>query len=195
VSSLIGEIEAAEQSVSTTANDDDALGSSCAAGAESLDGSVTSDSTASHIGIVGEISNKLRLPDYISLEVAGGYFGVVGGAVATLTRYGDVYVGPVLGAGIPGISGAITAGWIDQFSVPSRDQLASFVHGNSITLGGYIPVVFAVAGPDVAEVYGNVGQWGWEAFGTQVGIAVGAGKYVGLEWSYSFNVDHHGPTW
>ncbi len=195
VSNLIGEIEAAEPA-STTSSDLSLTDSPCLAGAANSDDSSGGGSTASHIGIVGEISKELRLPDYISVEVAGGAYGVVGGAVATLTRYGDVYVGPVAGVGVPGIAGSISAGWIDQLgSVPGRDQLSSFVHGNSIALSGYVPVVFGIAGPDAAEVWGNVGGTSHKDFGTQVGIAVGAGKYVGLEWSYSFNVDHHGPTW
>ena len=155
----------------------------------------TGTSSSSTYGVVASIVNAFRLPDYISLEVSGGAYGIVGGAVATLTRYGSIFVGPELGAGVPGISGNVEAGWIDQGSAPGRNQLNGFVDGNSITGGGYLPAVFGVAGPAAAEVYGNVGSWGWSAFGTQVGIGIGLGKNLALQWSYSFHVSDSGPTW
>jgi hypothetical protein len=65
----------------------------------------------------------------------------------------------------------------------------------SITANGYIPWPWKVASLAAAEVYGNVGSWGWEAFGTQVGFGDRFGKYADLEWSYNLNVDHRGPTW
>jgi hypothetical protein len=197
VSMVISEIEESEpqEPGSMVPSDGLPVGSVCSVSIEADNASSASAGSASWMAILGDISRNLRLPDYISVEVAGGDFGVVGGAVATVTRYGDVYVGPVLGGGIPGIAGIVSAGWIDQFSVPGRDQLSNFVHGNSITLSGYVPWPWGVAGPAAAEVYGNVGSWGLSAFGTQVGIGGGVGKYAGLEWSYSFNVDHHGPTW
>jgi hypothetical protein len=158
-------------------------------------GCISETGTTSRYGIVASIADAFRLPDYISLEVSGGAYGVVGGAVATLTRYGSIFIGPELGAGVPGISGDVEAGWIDQSGVPGRNQLNGFVDGNSVTLGGYLPVAFGIAGPAAAEVYGNVGSWGWSAFGTQVGIGIGKGKNLALQWSYSFHVSDSGPTW
>jgi RHS repeat-associated protein len=144
---------------------------------------------------VANVANGLRLPDYLSLQVSGGIFGVVGGVVVTFTRYGSIFVGPEIGIGSEGISADVDAGWIDQETEPSRNQLNQFVQGNSITASIYIPAIFDVAGPAVAEIYGNVGSWGWSAFGTQVGIGFGDELSGSLQWSYSFHASDSGPTW
>ena len=154
-----------------------------------------SESTSSPYRVLASIANRFRLPDYVSIEASGGDFGVVGGAVFTVTRYGSIFLGPEIGVGVPGFLLDAEAGWIDQPGIPGRNQLNTFVSANSITFEVFAPIVFDVAGPTVAEIYGNVGESGWSAFGTQVGFGGGNQKNASLQWSYSFHISDSGPTW
>ena len=167
------------------------------AGSAAECGSASNTATLSGYAGLGAVASAFRLPDYVSVEVSGGVYGVVGGAVATVTRYGSVFVGPELGVGVPGVAGAVRAGWIDQSGEPGRNQLNGFVSSNSVTLAGYVPIpaVFDVVGPSAAEVWGNVGDGGWSSFSTEVGVGAGEGKNIALTWSYSFHVSDSGPSW
>jgi hypothetical protein len=105
-------------------------------------------------------------------------------------------VAPEIGTGIPGGTATLEAGWIDQSSVPGKNQLNNFVVGNSVNFGGYVPLLFdETVGLAAAEIYGNVGDSGSSAFGTQVGIGIGEGRNLSLQWSYGFHVSDSGPTW
>jgi RHS repeat-associated protein len=157
----------------------------------------------------------LRQPDYYAVEIAGGDYGAVGGVVITFDRYGEVFLGPEGGAGIPGVAGTIDAGWIDQSRSPDSTQLHSFLGGwsveGSVYLDGVeanrilrwlglpvdvkIPILSDVSGPAIAEVWGNVFSGGWSSFSTQVGIGFGAGKNAAITPSYSFHISNSGPQW
>jgi len=131
VQQTINSVEADENDPSVKAT----AGTACRSGA-------SGSASLSNTGVVSAIAGDLRLPDYISLEVSDGDFGIVGGVVATVTRFGSIFVGPELGVGFPGISGILETGWIDQLTTPGRNQVNTFVSSNSITLNEYLPAVF-----------------------------------------------------
>ena len=130
-------------------------------------------------------SSGPRLPDYVTLEISGGYV-LTAGISFTFASDGNVFIGPELGVGVPGISGTAEAGWIDQTTEPTPAQIDNFVSGWSVTLGGYAPILGDVFGPAGAEVWGNPGSFDSSAFGTQVGVGAGAGVNASLLGSYSW---------
>jgi len=138
-----------------------------------------------------------RLPDYVNFDLSGAYpvlgiFGPRVGFNATVTRYGQVYVGPELGVGVKGVSGSVRAGWINQGSTPSPCQLDSYVQGPSLTASAFLPLYpdpgTLGVGPSVAETWGNEGGWNLNDFSTEVGVGAGGGHDFGLYQSYSFKL-------
>lgn len=107
----------------------------------------------------------------------------------TLTRSGQLFLGPQLGLGVPGVSGVVRAGWIDQASTPCPGQLGAFVGGPSLTGSGYVPL-FGVTGPAAGETWGNEGSTRRKALGTEFGWGVGLGRYAGVTQSYNFHLVH-----
>jgi len=132
-------------------------------------------------------SSGPRPPDYVTLEVSGGYVLTVGVAF-TFASDGNVFIGPEFGVGVPGISGTLEGGWIDQTTEPTPAQIDSFVSGWSVGLGGYVPVLGGVFGPAGAEVWGQPGNFDSSSFGTQVGVGAGVGVNASLLGSYSWLV-------
>jgi RHS repeat-associated protein len=149
----------------------------------------------SGIRVGGDLLSKVRLPDYVVLDVAGGDYGGIVGLNVILTRTGHVYVGPQAGVGVPGISGAVRAGWLDQSATPTARQTDSFIQGWSGSASGYAPVLGGVAGPSVAETWGNEGHFHSGDFATEVGAGVGAGHYIGGTETYDFQLPFTFPGW
>jgi RHS repeat-associated protein len=85
-----------------------------------------------------------RFPDFYSgnLNVAiptpwtGTLVGVTG--AATLDKYGKVYVGfgPNIGKAWTGVSGSLTAGWLNQTTSPTEETLQGFLAGHALNIGG-----------------------------------------------------------
>ena len=92
-------------------------------------------------------SGWLRLPDYISLNVSVGFpvLGPVGigwsGSIS-LDRYGTIHYSPIgvaVGVGRGEASASLTANWLIQSKVPSKEQMNSFLNGHGINVGaGFI---------------------------------------------------------
>ncbi|MBK6856482.1 MAG: RHS repeat-associated core domain-containing protein [Microthrixaceae bacterium] len=88
-----------------------------------------------------------RLPDYITIDL--GKFVPIGNILAgpggglniVITRYGDVFIGPEVGVGTAGWSGAVRAGWISTGKAPCRDEVNAFVEGNFVSAGGSVKVL------------------------------------------------------
>ncbi|WP_198385193.1 DUF637 domain-containing protein, partial [Burkholderia ubonensis] len=76
----------------------------------------------------------LRLPDYVSLSLPTPILGV--GITATLDRYGQVYLGPSVGVGLPNISGLPWSfGWTGYQSKPDAATLSNWISGWSYNAG------------------------------------------------------------
>ena len=106
------------------------------------------------------------------------------------------FAGPEAGVGVPGFSGSVRGGWIDQGSTTTGGQVDSFVSGASVTASGYLPVGDGVVGPAAAETWGNVGRTSSCDFATEFGVGVGAGHNLSLQGSYSWQVPGiQGPGW
>ena len=86
-----------------------------------------------------------RLPDYISLNVnvaiptpwTGTLIGWSG--QASLDRYGNLYwapLGATVGKSATGISGSLTAGWLNEVGKPCEERLKDFLSGHSLNFGG-----------------------------------------------------------
>jgi RHS repeat-associated protein len=143
-----------------------------------------------------------RLPDYISINLTGtlippfNFFGPSVGVNVTLTRYGGIFLGPQAGISVSGTLLDARAGWIDQTNAPTPCQLNSFVGQWSVGISAYLAVFYGVAGPSVAETWGNVGQWGSSNFATEGGLGVGTGFGAGIGGSYDFMISPNGgPSW
>ena len=152
--------------------------------ADAIDGQGSDDQSAAGSATP---SPGPRSPDYVTLEVSGGNWVTIGVSL-TFASDGNVFIGPELGVGLPGISGTLEGGWIGQGTVPTPAQIDNFVSGWSVTLGGFAPTFGDVFGPGVAEVWGNPGSFDSSSFGTQVGVGLGAGMNLGLLGSYSWQV-------
>jgi hypothetical protein len=139
-----------------------------------------------------------RLPDYIIIN------GVVSlpfaqfiyvGVNVTITRYGRIFIGPEGGASVPGAMIDARAGWIDQTPLPSDCELNNFAGQWSAGASAYGAFLGGVAGPSVAETWGNPGQAGWKNFGTEVGLGVGAGHSASVGGSYDWMLPWKLPAW
>jgi hypothetical protein len=85
-----------------------------------------------------------RGPDYLSLNVnvaipnplTGTLVGVSG--QFSLDRYWNLYagLGGTVGKSSTGVSGSLTAGWLNTFSTPSYGTMTSFLSGSSFNAGG-----------------------------------------------------------
>jgi RHS repeat-associated protein len=86
-----------------------------------------------------------RLPDYGSLNVnvaiptpwTGTMIGWSG--QLSLDRYGNLYVAPLggnVGKAATGLSGSMTAGWLNECGKPSEIRLRDFLSGHSVNAGG-----------------------------------------------------------
>jgi RHS repeat-associated protein len=81
-----------------------------------------------------------RPPDYVSLTVSAGDFGVGAGVVVTYTRFGQVFLGLEGGIVAPGATGAARAGWIlDTTRRRQQDAIRHFVDGGFVAGEAYIP--------------------------------------------------------
>jgi RHS repeat-associated protein len=130
---------------------------------------------------------SLRLPDYVSFSAGGSLAAlgvpflppfVTGGIGFTWTRQGHVFVAPSVGLGVPGSTGSIRAGYLDQSHIPTSTEVNNFVSKTSVTVSGYVPL-FGVAGPDLAETWGDPG------YATEYGVGVGVGEDLNISYSYS----------
>src|SRR5262249_53965186 len=144
--------------------------------------------------------DNVRLPDYVNINVGGAYpllgpVGPGGGVNLTISRYGQVYLGPEGGGGLAGISGSIRAGWINQRTAPTPCQLNSFIQGPGLTAAGYEPILFGVAGPSIGETWGNEGGTHLNDFATEVGIGFGGGRNLGVYQGYNFHLPITLPSW
>jgi RHS repeat-associated protein len=152
-----------------------------------------------------DCASKARVPDYVTVDLSGGDIipgpiplPLVGGGNVTLTRTGHIYYGPEGGVGVPGFSGAIRAGWINQTKAPTCQQLDSYVHGWGATGSAYVPFVAGIAGLSIAETWGNQSHPGNlhpNDFSTEVGVGVGAGKNVSVTETYDFRAPFNLPGW
>jgi len=145
-----------------------------------------------------------RVPDYVNVDLSGAYlvvgsFGPGLGVNATNTRYGQVYGGPEVGAGVESASGSVRAGWINQGSTPSSCRLDSYVQGPSLTASAFLPLYpdpfVTCIGPSVGETWGNEGWGNLNDFSTEVGVGAGGGHDLGLYQSYSYKLPFPGPGW
>ena len=122
------------------------------------------------------------------------------GMVVTVSRSGHIYLGPQGGVGFPGATAAVRAGWIDEPETPTNSELDRFISGLGITGSGYWPLVGPIPGilglgPSGAETWGNVGHFDLKDFGTEVGVGVGEGRYVGGTASYMVEFSLPTPSW
>jgi len=152
------------------------------------------------IGAISVVIDHPRLPDYVTFDTAGCPLPLVpcplvGGVQVTVARYGQLFVGPQLGVGIPGASASIRAGWVNQSQVPCPSQLNQFVGGKSLTGSAYAPAFYDVTGPSAAETWGDEGTASWNATGNEIGWGVGYGHYAGVSQSYLFSLGDIFPAW
>ncbi len=130
--------------------------------------------------------HPLRPPDYVVLNVSGGFYFPLGelgiglgplmGMDVAYSRTGHLYVGPELGLGVgnPGpvsLSPAMRAGWIGD-ALPGHDPTSEQVDdfpGQSVALGGATPGLATVR-PSVAVVYGTPGRFRPWSFGSELGL-------------------------
>jgi hypothetical protein len=99
--------------------------------------------------------------------------------------------------GVPGLSGSLLSGWINQGRRPSCNAVNSFVSGPSLSVNGYAPLVGGVAGPAGAEQWGNEGKdiTNGANTSTELGVGVGAGHNVSVTQSWSFDVGRLPVSW
>jgi RHS repeat-associated protein len=138
-----------------------------------------------------------RNPDYVSADLSGSLpFApwIQVGATVTLTRDGHIFVGPQAGVGVPGATLAVRAGWIDSAQQPSCADIDKFIEGWSLTGSGFWSLLGGV-GPSASEQWGNEGKLGWKNFSTEIGVAVGAGRSLGVNQSYQWELPFSGPSW
>jgi RHS repeat-associated protein len=149
-----------------------------------------------------------RWPDWIGIDVNGTFLAPLAliypellplvshldlGYQITIDRYGNVYFGYEGGVTLTvGEALAADAGWIFNSNVPSEPDLKSFISSWSITAGaqwGFGP------GAGAYLVYGDVGGWGWHAFGVQYEFGAINGKGVSLLDSYTRYLFNIGREW
>lgn len=132
-----------------------------------------------------------RLPDFASLNFAVpipnpytlGFVGISGNA--TVDRYGNFYFGLGPGAGFPGNVGInVNAGWKNQLSMPTPDELSGVLSGHGVSLGGYY-------GPGV-----TVSGWPGSGSTTQVGLGTpGVGVAYNYTWKNPYGIKSQCPPW
>jgi RHS repeat-associated protein len=121
-----------------------------------------------------------RRPDYYNFNFGYNFpWGSGVGYNIAVTNHGKVYAGPEFGRGMPGVSGSVRAGWIDQWAPPSQSQINSFVSGLSMTASLYVPVADGI-GPSVAKTWGKEGSLAGGATSTEVGIGAGQGDNASI---------------
>jgi hypothetical protein len=149
-----------------------------------------------------------RWPDWIGIDVNGTFLAPLAlivpdllplvphldvGYQITIDRYGNVYFGYEGGVTLDvGEAVAADAGWIFNSNVPSEPDLKSFISSWSISAGvqwgsGY--------GAGAELVYGDIGSWGWHAFGVQYEFGVINGKGLSLLDSYTKYLFNIGRGW
>jgi RHS repeat-associated protein len=92
---------------------------------------------------------RLRTPDFYSINInvaiptpwTGSYLGWSG--TVSISRYGDVYwsaLGGGIGKSATGVSGSVTANWMNQRATPSADQLKNMLSafGANFTAGYWL---------------------------------------------------------
>lgn len=116
--------------------------------------------------------------DYVTLDIAAFMpiakipFGPGGGFVITVTKDGEVFVGPQAGIGSSGMSPALRGGWIHCETAPLDTH--NFVSGWGVTAsGGKGPV-------NVGVTYGFTGKVSVEAGVGKPGVSATAAYLV--EW-------------
>jgi len=145
------------------------------------------------LNLIHSYASTIRAPDYVTTELSAclPLFDACIGVQATITRNGQVFAGVGTGAGIPGISGSVRAGYLNQPRPPSGKQLSNYVGELSSTTS----VTPTPIGPAAAETWGNPGHWGWRNFSTEAGIGAGVGASLVIENSYSWNVTQRFLDW
>jgi RHS repeat-associated protein len=143
------------------------------------------------------LSSLTRAPDYYTASASWpsplGFIGP-GGSV-TISRDGGVYWGFDGMVGLPGPSGSLRGGWIDQCAVPTPCQLDSFISGGSLTFSGYVPLGEAANGPAAAATWGHEGQYTLNSTSREVGWGAGPLPAGGLSQSYSQAWFNSGISW
>jgi hypothetical protein len=87
-------------------------------------------------------SRNLRAPDYVTVSVPTPIPSV--GVTVTLDRAGNIYLGPSVGASLPGGSGrAAGVGWTGDPSTPTSTQLKDFLGGVGANAGVGIGVTWS----------------------------------------------------
>lgn len=142
---------------------------------------------------VASVVDQGRLPDYVTVNVSAvapvlGPLGVGAGGNLTVTRHGQVYVGPEFSAGLAGLSVSVRGGWINQSATPSACDTDQFVSGLGVTASGYVPAVLGVVGPSAGVTWGNVGATATNSTATEVGVGVGAGHNAGISVGLNFRL-------
>jgi hypothetical protein len=146
-----------------------------------------------------------RLPDYVSFNfdvvvpILGSQFGIGGGGNFTVTRNGHVYWGPQGEVGVKGLSSLLQGGWIDQYTVPSSCQIDQFVGGWGLSGSAFVPAYpepfEGGIGPVVGATWGKEGTLQANAFSTNIGVGVGAGRTVSVAQGYNFRAPFSLPGW
>jgi RHS repeat-associated protein len=132
---------------------------------------------------VMQLSHFGRRPDYFVVEVAlFSHVAAGGGSFVTFSRDGDVYFTPLeVGIGTEGLAITGRAGWLNQKASPSKDELASFLGGKSVTASGNL-----TPGLPAAAI-----TYGFSGVGTELGITYFGQPGASLTVSYAW-VDHGG---
>jgi hypothetical protein len=141
-----------------------------------------------------------RWPDWFSYDSSGTYLAELAeyfpplafvnlGAIITVDRYGDVFLGAQAGLSGPGFQDTLDGGWIFNAHVPSHSDTKNFISSWSIT-GGYQfpPVGFSL-------VYGNVLSSGFHAWGLQLDAGDIIGKGLNVSASYDVFLGNIGISW
>jgi RHS repeat-associated protein len=143
------------------------------------------------------LSSLTRAPDYYTASASWpSQLGFIGpGGSVTISRDGGVYWGFDGMVGLPGPSGSLRGGWIDQCAVPTPCQLDSFISGGSLTFSGYVPLGEAANGPAAAATWGHEGQYTLNSTSREVGWGAGPLPAGGLSQSYSQAWFNSGISW